>query len=141
MNELNPTWCSSLCSICTSFQQSFNCCTKRSFLESKCTVIVGPFQVYFKVIQILNLIKGMILDVLRCKKLKNTALTVYSKSKIINREVINNDKINVDRAISQYKSSRSQVFFEMAVLKDFAIFTGKPLYWSLRPAALLKKTL
>ena len=82
----------------------------------------------------------MILDVLRCKKLKNTALTVYSKSKIINREVINNDKINVDRAISQYKS-RSQVFFEMAVLKDFAIFTGKPLYWSLRPAALLKKTL
>ena len=83
----------------------------------------------------------MILDVLRCKKFKNTALTVYSKSKIINREVINNDKINVDRAISQYKSSRSQVFFEMAVLKDFAIFTGKPLYWSLRPAALLKKTL
>ena len=83
----------------------------------------------------------MILDVLRCKKLKNTALTVYSKSKIINREVINNDEINVDRAISQYKSSRSQVFFKIAVLKNFAIFTGKPLYWSLRPAALLKKTL
>ena len=81
----------------------------------------------------------MILDVLRCKKLKNTALTVYSKSKIINREVINNDKM--DRAISQCKSSRSQVFFEITVLKNFAIFTGKPLYWSLRPAALLKKTL
>ena len=83
----------------------------------------------------------MILDVLRCKKLKNTALTVYSKSKIINREVINNDEINVDRAISQYKSSRSQVFFKIAVLKNFAIFTGKPLYWSLRSATLLKKTL
>ena len=83
----------------------------------------------------------MILDVLQCKKLKNTALTVYSKSEMINREVINNDEINVDRAISQYISSRSQVFFKIVVLKNFAIFTAKPLHWSLRSAALLKKTL
>ena len=47
----------------------------------------------------------------------------------------------MDRAISQYKSSRSQVFFKILVLKNFAIFTGKPLHWSLRPATLIKKRL
>ena len=35
------------------------------------------------------------------------------------------------------------MFFEICVLKNSAIFTGKPLHWSLefRPARLLKKTL
>ena len=31
----------------------------------------------------------------------------------------------------KYKSSRSQMFFKTAVLRKFAIFTGKHLCWSL----------
>ena len=30
-----------------------------------------------------------------------------------------------------YGSGRSQMFFKIGVLKNFAIFTGKDLYWSL----------
>ena len=45
------------------------------------------------------------------------------------------------------KSSRSRMFFKKVVLKNFAIFTGKYLCWSLfliqlqafRPATLLKR--
>ena len=29
------------------------------------------------------------------------------------------------------RSSASQMFFKIGALKNFAIFTGKPLYWSL----------
>ena len=31
----------------------------------------------------------------------------------------------------KYRSSRSQMFFKIAVLKKFAIFTGKDLCWNL----------
>ena len=31
----------------------------------------------------------------------------------------------------KYRSSRLQMFFKIAPLKDFAIFTGKHLCWSL----------
>ena len=38
------------------------------------------------------------------------------------------------------RSSRSQMIFEIAVLKNFVVFTGKHLCWSpFRPATLLKK--
>ena len=30
-----------------------------------------------------------------------------------------------------YRSSRLQLFFKIGALKNFAIFTGKHLYWSL----------
>ena len=46
----------------------------------------------------------------------------------------------------KYRSSRSQMFFKIGILKHFANFTGKHLCWSfflmklqaLRPANLLK---
>ena len=48
---------------------------------------------------------------------------------------------------SSSRSRRSQMFFKIGVLKDFALFTGKQLCWSLfltnfqawRPATLLKR--
>ena len=48
---------------------------------------------------------------------------------------------------SIYYFIRSQIFFKIVVLKNFAIFTGKHSYWSfffiklqvIRPAALLKR--
>ena len=50
---------------------------------------------------------------------------------------------------SIYRSNRSQMSFNIGVLKNFAIFTGKHLRWShflidlqiFRPATLLKETL
>ena len=48
-----------------------------------------------------------------------------------------------------YRNSRSQMFFKIGVLKNFAVFIGKHLCWSLifnrvadfRPATILKKRL
>ena len=38
-----------------------------------------------------------------------------------------------------FRSSRSQMFFKIGVLKNFAIFTGKSLCWSLFLIKLLKR--
>ena len=32
--------------------------------------------------------------------------------------------------VGKYRRSRSEMFFEIGFLKNFAIFTGKHLYWS-----------
>ena len=48
---------------------------------------------------------------------------------------------NQSREISIARNSRSQLFFKIGILKNFAILTGKHLCWSLslRPVTLLKK--
>ena len=55
--------------------------------------------------------------------------------------------MNEDLILSNIKSNRLQIFFKIAVLKNFANFTGKKLRWSLfliklqafRSATLLKR--
>ena len=41
----------------------------------------------------------------------------------------------------RYRSSRSQMFFKIVVLRNFEIFTGKHLCWSLQTCNFIKKRL
>ena len=55
--------------------------------------------------------------------------------------------MNIEPWDRNYRSSRSQIFFKIGVLKDFGDFTGKNLCWSLfliklqawRPSTLLRR--
>ena len=102
---------------------------KTSFNVDLPLAILKKFAFLIKNVNVTKIFRRQF-DFLISELLKQSNSVQYFKSKrILDQTLMREGKRRINMTLP--KSCRSQMFFKIGVLKNFAIFTGKPMCWSL----------